>query len=273
MLNKRWIFIGIIISSFLLLTSCDNSKNIVTSKAGNITKNEFNNKLKEEVGKSVLQQIMVDKILFNKYKISDAEVKKVEELKKQMGNNFNYHFLTGFENENVPESKIKTRIAFEEAVKASVTEEEIKNYYKPKLKTSHILVSYERVATEIKRQLNNGADFAVLAKHYSEDYSSQENGGNLPEFGPGQMDPEFEKAAYKLEIGQISDPIKVPYGYEIIKLTEKKELRPFAEEKENIRKKLEEERLQNPQWQQQFLKELLKRADTKIKDKDLRDIL
>lgn len=272
-LNKRHIFIGAAMSGILLLSACGNSDNLVTSKSGNLTQEEFNKKLKETAGKPVLQQVMLDKILLDKYKVSDDEAKKkVEELKKQMGDNFKaYLTQAGAKDEDDLKTKIKTQIAFEKAVKASVTEKEMKDYYKPKLKASHILVKDEKTAKEIKEKLNNGEDFAALAKQYSEDPGSKEKGGELPEFGPGEMDSKFEEAAYKLEAGQVSDPIKSSHGYHIIKLTEKKELKPFDQEKDNIRKELEQKRLQDQQWQQQFFKDLFKKADIKITDKDLKD--
>jgi len=272
-LNKRRIFIGAAMSSVLLLSACGNSDNIATSKSGNLTQEEFNKELKETAGKVVLQQAMLNKILLDKYKVSDDEAKKkVEELKKQMGDNFKaYLTQSGAKDEDDLKKKIKSQIAFEKAVKDSVTEKEIKSLYKPKLKASHILVKDEKTAKEIKEKLNNGEDFAALAKQYSEDPGSKEKGGELPEFGPGEMKPEFEEAAYKLEVGQVSDPIKASYGYHIIKLTEKKELKPFDQEKDNIRKELEQKRLQDQQWQQQFFKDLFKKADIKITDKDLKD--
>ncbi|WP_242274172.1 peptidylprolyl isomerase [Bacillus cereus group sp. BfR-BA-01310] len=272
-MNKRRIFIGTVMSSILLLSACGNSENIATSKSGNLTKEEFNKDLKEKAGKLVLQQAMLDKILLDKYKVSDDEAKKkVEEVKKQMGDNFKTYLIqTGVKNEDELKNKLKTQIAFEKAVKASVTEKEIKDYYKPKLKASHILVKEEKTAKEIKEKLNNGEDFAALAKQYSEDPGSKEKGGELSEFGPGKNDPKFEEAAYKLEVGQVSDPVKSSHGYHIIKLTEKKELKPFDQEKDNIRKELETKRLQDQQWQQQFFKDLFKKADIKVTDKDLKD--
>ncbi|MGG1137943.1 peptidylprolyl isomerase [Bacillus mycoides] len=272
-MNKRYIFMSAAMISILTLSACGSSDNIVTSKSGNLTKEEFNKDLKEKAGKVVLRQAMLDKILLDKYKVSDDEAKKkVEELKKQMGDNFKaYLTQAGAKDEDDLKNKIKTQIAFEKAVKASVTEKEIKNLYKPKLKASHILVKDEKTAKEIKEKLNNGEDFAALAKQYSEDSGSKEKGGELPEFGPGQMDPKFEDAAYKLEAGQVSDPIKSSYGYHVIKLTEKKELKPFDQEKDNIRKELEQKRLKDQKWQQQFFKDVFKEADIKVLDKDLKD--
>ncbi|PES08360.1 peptidylprolyl isomerase, partial [Bacillus anthracis] len=174
-------------------------------------------------------------------------------------------------NEEELKNKLKPQIAFEKAVKPSITEKEIKDLYKPKLKTSHILVKDEKTANEIKEKLNNGADFAALAKQYSEDPGSKEKGGELPEFGPDEMDPKFEEAAYQLEVGQVSNPIHSSFGYHIIKLTGKKELKPFDQEKDTIRKELETKRTQDQQWQQTFFKDLFKQADIKVTDTDLKD--
>jgi len=260
-------------SSFLLLAACGNSENIATSKSGNLTKEEFNKELKDTAGKAVLQQAMLNKILLDKYNVSDNEEnKKVEELKKEMGDNFKaYLTQINVKNEEELKNKLKPQIAFEKAMKASITEKELKDYYKPKLKVSHILVKDEKTAIEIKNKLNNGEDFATLAKQYSEDSGSKEKGGELPEFGPGEMDPKFEEAAYKLEVGQTSEPIQSSFGYHIIKLAEKKDLKPFDQEKDTIRKSLEKKRSQDQQWQQKFFKDLIKQADIQVTDKELKD--
>ncbi|QDZ77427.1 peptidylprolyl isomerase [Bacillus cereus] len=272
-MKKRRIFIGAVSSSFLLLAACGNSEDIATSKSGNITQEDFSKDLKDTAGKAILQQTMLNKILLDKYKVSDEEAnKKLKEIKKQMGDNFKtYLTQMNVKNEDALKEKLKPQIAFEKAIKSSITEKEIKDYYKPKLKASHILVKDEKTATDIKNKLNNGEDFATLAKQYSEDPGSKDTGGELPEFGPGEMDAEFEKAAYKLEVGQVSDPIHSSFGYHIIKLTEKKELKPFDQEKAAIRKNLETKRSQDQQWQQKFFKDLIKQADIQVKDKDLKD--
>jgi len=272
-LKKRHIFMVAVSSSFLLLAACGNSENIATSKSGNLTKEEFNKELKDTAGKAVLQQAMLNKILLDKYNVSDNEEnKKVEELKKEMGDNFKaYLTQINVKNEEELKNKLKPQIAFEKAMKASITEKELKDYYKPKLKVSHILVKDEKTAIEIKNKLNNGEDFATLAKQYSEDSGSKEKGGELPEFGPGEMDPKFEEAAYKLEVGQTSEPIQSSFGYHIIKLAEKKDLKPFDQEKDTIRKSLEKKRSQDQQWQQKFFKDLIKQADIQVTDKELKD--
>ena len=272
-MHKRRIFLSTTISGLLLLSACGSSENIATSKSGNLTKEEFNKELKELAGETVLKQAMLNKVLLDTYKISDDEAKKkVEELKEQMGDNFSdYLKQSRAKNEKELQEKLKPRFAFEKAIKASITENEIKDHYKPKLKASHILVKDEPSAKEIKEKLNNGEDFATLAKQSSTDPGTKEKGGELPEFGPGTMDAKFEEAAYKLEVGQVSDPVKSSYGYHIIKKKKKTELKPFDQEKENIRNELETTRLQDQQWQQEFLDDLLKKADIKVTDKDLKN--
>jgi peptidyl-prolyl cis-trans isomerase C len=74
---------------------------------------------------------------------------------------------------------------------------------------------------DLLKRIRGGADFAALAKQYSEDPGSKDNGGELPAFPHGQMVPEFEAAAFSLTNNQVSDVITTAYGYHIIKLLDK----------------------------------------------------
>ncbi len=101
------------------------------------------------------------------------------------------------------------------------------------LKASHILVFLNQNATpeqaaaakaridSIYTVLKNGADFAEVAKSCSEDKGSAMRGGELGEFGKGMMIPDFERAAYALQKGEMSEPVKSTVGYHIIKLTDR----------------------------------------------------
>jgi parvulin-like peptidyl-prolyl isomerase len=82
----------------------------------------------------------------------------------------------------------------------------------------HILVDNDIAAVTIEGMLKRGEDFAALAKKYSKDTGSGQNGGDLGWFSQGQMVPEFEAAAFKLKVGEISEPIKTTYGYHIIQV-------------------------------------------------------
>jgi foldase protein PrsA len=77
-------------------------------------------------------------------------------------------------------------------------------------------------ADELEAKIKAGGDFAQLAKENSQDPASAANGGDLGFFPKGKMVPEFEKAAFDLAVGAVSEPIRTVYGYHIIKVTEKK---------------------------------------------------
>lgn len=86
---------------------------------------------------------------------------------------------------------------------------------------SHILVETEDQAKEIKAQLDDGADFAEMAKEHSTGPSGP-NGGELGWFGSGQMVPAFEAAVISLEKGQVSEPVKTQFGWHVVTLNDKR---------------------------------------------------
>ena len=85
-----------------------------------------------------------------------------------------------------------------------------------KIHCAHILVEKLSVAQDLKTKLANGDKFANLAKEFSIDVSKK-RGGDLGFFGRGVMVSEFEKAAFALQKGQVSDIVKTQFGYHIIK--------------------------------------------------------
>ena len=87
----------------------------------------------------------------------------------------------------------------------------------------HILVATESEANTVLELLKNGEDWNNLAANYSTDTATKDNGGDLGWFGKGQMVAEFEEAAFALEPGQVSDPVKTEYGYHIIQCLAKGE--------------------------------------------------
>ncbi len=86
---------------------------------------------------------------------------------------------------------------------------------------SHILVESEDEAKALKAQLDDGADFAEMAREHSTGPSGP-NGGALGWFGKGQMVPEFENAVLGLEKGQISDPVQTQFGWHLVILNDKR---------------------------------------------------
>ncbi|MGH0428184.1 peptidylprolyl isomerase PrsA [Bacillus hominis] len=275
-MKKKKLFMGTVIACMALtLSACGSSENVATSKVGNVTEKELSKELRQTYGKSTLSQMMLNKALLDKYKVSDEEAKKqVEAAKEQMGDKFKVALeQVGLKNEDELKERMKPEIALEKAIRATVTDKDVKDNHKPEMKVSHILVKDEKTAKEVKEKINNGEDFTALAKQYSEDTGSKEQGGEIAGFAPGQTVKEFEEAAYKLDAGQVSEPIKTSYGYHIIKVTDKKELKPFDEVKDTIRKDLEQQRLQDPtgKWKQQVINDLLKEADIKVTDNEFKD--
>jgi peptidyl-prolyl cis-trans isomerase C len=122
------------------------------------------------------------------------------------------------------------------------------------VRASHILARVEPNATAeskgqirskmdgILKQLRGGADFAELARKHSED-GSAENGGDLSYFGPGQMVPAFEEAAFALKSGQTSGLVETQFGYHIIKVTDRRPGRtvPYDEVRPKIAEYLQQE--------------------------------
>lgn len=92
-------------------------------------------------------------------------------------------------------------------------------------------------AQDLKKKIDAGADFAKLAQDESDDTQTAQKGGDLGFFHHGQMVPTFEQAAFALNVGQVSDPVKTPFGYHIIKV-EAKQTKTFEEAKPDIEKQL-----------------------------------
>jgi foldase protein PrsA len=86
-----------------------------------------------------------------------------------------------------------------------------------KIKCSHILVAKQSESLAIIERLKNGEKFGKLAKELSIDSGSGKKDGNLGYFTKGMMVKPFEEVAFKLQIGEVSDPIKTEFGYHIIK--------------------------------------------------------
>jgi peptidyl-prolyl cis-trans isomerase C len=106
------------------------------------------------------------------------------------------------------------RKVYEEAIKQVASEEEVS--------ARHILVETEDEAKKILADLKKGGDFAAIAKEKSKDPGSKDNGGDLGFFTKDQMVPEFAEVAYKLDKGQLSDPVKTQFGWHIIKVDDKR---------------------------------------------------
>lgn len=263
-------------TSVIALSACGTSSSdkIVTSKAGDITKDEFYEQMKTQAGKQVLNNMVMEKVLIKNYKVEDKEVdKKYDEMKKQYGDQFD----TLLKQQGIKEETLKTgvraQLAQEKAIEKTITDKELKDNYKPEIKASHILVKDEATAKKVKEELGQGKSFEELAKQYSEDTGSKEKGGDLGFFGAGKMVKEFEDAAYKLKKDEVSEPVKSQFGYHIIKVTDIKEPeKSFEQSKADIKKELVAKKSQDGEFMNDLMMKEIKKADVKVDDKDLKDL-
>lgn len=81
----------------------------------------------------------------------------------------------------------------------------------------HILVTTKGQCREIKERIDNGEDFAALASQFSK-CPSKEKGGDLGEFGPGQMVPEFDTVVFNEDLGKVHGPVKTQFGYHLLEI-------------------------------------------------------
>lgn len=183
---------------------------------------------KEEVDKNV-------KELKESLYADESSKKKFEEM------GVNDEFLKEQEEQDLALQNYKEN--FEKTT--TISDEELKKYYednkesfyRDEVKASHILISTldennkplseakkkeaKKKAEDILKKAKSGEEFAALAKEYSDDKGSGAQGGDLDYFGKGQMVEPFEKAAFSMKVGEISDLVESEYGYHIIKLTDK----------------------------------------------------
>ena len=214
-----------------------------------LKKNVVNNLVEKELlyQESRSKDISVDDDIveeeLDQIRNSFADADAFDEAVQQMG--YSIDFL---------KKEIRTNMAIqalldqELAAKAEVSEDEIKTFYESKpdnfttpeqIRASHILIGPDSGGLdkikEIRASVAKGGDFEQLAKEHS-DCPSGQNGGDLGYFGRGQMVDAFEKAAFALEINEISDIVETRFGYHIIRLEERRpeEVKAFDAVKADI---------------------------------------
>jgi len=134
------------------------------------------------------------------------------------------------------ESKIAGQVT-DEAVRARYDKEVAATPPANEIRARHILVATKEEAEAIIAQLEAGGDFEAIAKEKSTDGAAAQ-GGDLGYFGPGQMVPPFEEAAFALDVGQFSkEPVQTQFGFHVIKVEDKRTQQPpaFDQVKEQVR--------------------------------------
>lgn len=230
-----------------------------------ISKDELYDVMVEQYGAATVEQLIADKIVDSEAKkekvtITDEELnEEVDKLKESYGGEdvFNQMLESNNTTLDVLKEDLKNYLTIRKLLEPQIeiTDEELQTYFEEnkdslgegeQVKASHILVADEATANEIKQKLADGADFAELAKEYSTDEGTKENGGELGFFAKGTMVTEFDDVAFTLPVNEISDPVKTEYGYHIITVEEKKEAKEanFDDSKTEIKETLIEQKLE-----------------------------
>ncbi|HLR52370.1 MAG TPA: peptidylprolyl isomerase [Candidatus Avamphibacillus sp.] len=281
---KKLVVAATVSASIFGLAACSNgdSEVVVETESGDITKEEFYNALKEQQGEKVLDTLVTMKVLEDNYEVSEEDIdKEVDTFKDQLGDQFEMWMQQqGFSDEDSFRQIIKLSLLQEKAASedVEVTEEEMKERYdrmKTEIEAQHILVDDEETANEVKEKLDEGESFEDLAKEYSNDEENAEDGGSLGYFSVGQMVPEFEDAAYSLEVDEISEPVMSEFGFHIIKVTDKREVEEdigsFEDNKDTIRRELLNEKI-DPVEAQEKINKLMKDSNIDVKIDEYKDL-
>ncbi|MDQ0430231.1 foldase protein PrsA [Planomicrobium stackebrandtii] len=271
-------------ASVLALAACsDNGESevIITSDAGDVTKDELYEEMKTSIGEQAVQILMIEKVLAENYEVTDEEVNaEFDGNKEELGESFEQFLTQNNQTEESYKKVIRLNLLQEKALTegVEVTDEEIQAQYDrqgTELNARHILVADEETANSLKEELDNGGDFAALAEENSTDTASAANGGNLDWFGPGAMVPEFEEVAYGLEVDEISEPVASEFGFHIIQVLETRpvEDQPALEDQEeDIRSELALSKADQTTLLPKVA-ELMEEANVEIQDEDLEGAL
>ena len=272
----------------LSLTGCGksaevDSKNILEMDEVKISAQEFFDDIKEEHIRDLIDK-MDHQLLDKEYKETDEEDTYVEEqintLKTTYANGddktFESILPTYFGVDSVKELEANIRIEYkrEQAVndyiEKNISDKEVENYYNTyttgDVTASHILIKSDAKSTDsaekqkeaeekakkeaekIIKELDDGADFAELAKKYSDDKSTAENGGSLGTFSPDKMVEQFAAAVKELKVNEYTKkPVKTTYGYHIILKTGEEDKPELKDVEKDIREKIRKQKLESDQ--------------------------
>jgi foldase protein PrsA len=265
--NKRTVLIILIllITMGISLSSALKKDETVAKINGEaISKDDLYSEMVDQYGAATIDKIIGDKIVAAEAKKQKINItnsilnKEVEKLKASYGGE--EAFKQALESNNTTlaflKQDLKNYLTIKQLLEPQIeiTEEEMKTYFDEnkdsfaeaeQIKASHILVPDEKTANEVKQKLNDGGDFAELAKDYSTDDSTKDSGGDLGYFAKGTMVSEFEDVAFGLAVDQVSKPVKTEFGYHIIKVEAKKKAKEanYNDSKEEIKETLVDQKI------------------------------
>ena len=306
MKKKIVLSLFVALGAVLFVTGCgheaklkDGKEVAISVNKKDITAEDLYSALKSKYAKQILAD-EIDKIIFNEVYKDDEEIEKqvnsyLEYIKSSYSDNWEETLKNaGYESEDNFKDEIRLNYqrqkAVEDYLKKNVSDDEIQKYYddeyKPDIEASHILIKVasdgeeglsdedaKAKAEDLIKQLNDGADFATLAKENSQDTGSAINGGALGSFNTGQMVKEFEEAAYSLEVNEYTkEPVKTTYGYHIILKTGESKKKELKEVKDDVIEKIvSKKKDEDKNYSANTLKEIRKSYNLKFEDTILED--
>lgn len=266
------------------LAACG-SKTVATTSGGKITQDEYYSSLKDTSnGKQVLQEMIVNKVLEKQYgdKVTKKAVdKQFNTYKDQYGSSFKDVLASNGMTEASLRKQIRSNLLLKEAVKDNdkISSSDLKKEwksYQPKVTVAQILVSKKSTAEDVIKQLNDGKDFAKLAKKYSTDSSSKNKGGKIAPFDDTNttLDSDFKNAAFKLDEGKYTTkPAKTQYGYQVIKMIDKPAKGKMSDHTKELKERIWNEDMSDSATLRKVITKVLKKGNVTIKDKDLKNVL
>lgn len=195
----------------------------------------FDNNVKLEILKNIARErLVLEKAHAKKIEDSKEVKEQLEIVKRQI---VIQAYLKSMLNDLVPEKDIRKE--YDQVVEKFKGKEEVK--------ARHILVENEKEANELYKKLQNGADFAALAKEKSTDKGSGANGGDLGYFTKDRMVPQFADAAFSAEKGKVTKPVKSDFGWHLILVEDKRPMKApsYEEAKEKIQQSLANKAIEN----------------------------
>lgn len=254
----------------------------------------FNAQQRPQLERQVLDGLITRTILEQEAEQLDISVgderfsETLDQFKQQFPDEQGYQTALdqqGFTEEEF-ETELRRQMVIEELIRSqvydqvAVSEQEMRTFYDDnpqyfqqddQVAARHIIFTTEGVEEseraalqeeleEIRQEIEDGADFGEMAREHSQGPSAP-NGGDLGTFGRGQMVPEFEQAAFELEVGELSQVIETQFGYHILQVTERvpAQTQSYEEAEERIRQFLTEE--ERNQGAQEYVAELREESE------------
>ena len=215
------------------------SKSITDSDLKNLVGNVSDGQKAQINGDAEIKNRMVDNLVVEELFVQEAE---------KTGVNKDKDYQNALERAR---RQILAQRYLQKSIQPKITDGNVKSFFdknkarysQDEVHAQHVLLKEEAEAKEVAAKAKKGDDFETLAKKYSKDPSAAQNGGDLGFFTRSRMVPQFADKAFSMAKGEISEPVKSPFGWHVIKVIEKREGKPvkFDEIKDQVRSDFQNE--------------------------------